>query len=483
MKKLLLVLMLAGIAFAGISVTGYTVSKDTFQPGEPGVLTATVVNPTGSERVSSITMSLDMPYELTLTSSPSLSDIETGGSTIVSVPFKIKQNASTGIYLAKLIFKGYVAASDGSSKYVENRVSLPVTVVNEPSLSVTSDRQLLTGLDTVKFTITNNGGVAKNAYMTVDGGIAIYGADRAYLGTVSGTKDVELTLDSREAQDGAVNMQVVLEYEDDLGYDKATNSTVRMTVRKEKLDLSILQQNPLATRSEGTLTLTARNDGNETLKDVRLSLLNTTGLKLKDDTEFKFGDLAPGQSAADSVTVFTELPPGLNKLETEVGWIEEDVQMEESRLLALDVDSDTEVGVYLEAKPLPLTIGADHTISVLVSNLGSYAIENVDVGLSSPALRSLDISDRQYIGGLQTDDFSTVQFMMRVNATEEGTHPVAIRVTYRDTSGEWKTETVSQSITVYNHTVSEQSPLPLIGGVFVLAVAVWYFRFRKKPEK
>ena len=44
-----------------------------------------------------------------------------------------------------------------------------------------------------------------------------------------------------------------------------------------------------------------------------------------------------------------------------------------------------------EAKPVPLVLNGQHTISVLVSNLGSYRIDNVDVSVSSPALSSLDI--------------------------------------------------------------------------------------------
>jgi hypothetical protein len=125
-------------------------------------------------------------------------------------------------------------------------------------------------------------------------------------------------------------------------------------------------------------------------------------------------------------------------------------------------------------------MGGEHTISVLVSNLGSYSIENVDVSLSSPALRSKDISDIQYIGGLQRDDFSTVQFLMEVNATGPGTHPVDIEINYRDLSGEWKSKSLEQSISVYNGTVEEESPLPLLLGAGIVVVLVWWFKFRKK---
>ena len=155
------------------------------------------------------------------------------------------------------------------------------------------------------------------------------------------------------------------------------------------------------------------------------------------------------------------------------------MQKDGNRQVPITITSDGDVAVYLEAKPLPLTLGGEHTISALVSNLGSYNIENVDVMIESPALRSRDISDTQYIGGLQNDDFSTVQFQMAVNATSDGTYPVDITVNYRDQSGEWKSRTITHSISVYGMQSSGDSPLPLLFGVAVIAVAVWYFKFRK----
>ncbi|MFZ5501771.1 MAG: COG1361 S-layer family protein, partial [Candidatus Micrarchaeota archaeon] len=251
-----------------------------------------------------------------------------------------------------------------------------------------------------------------------------------------------------------------------------------MTVRNERLDLTFIQNSDVVTKKESTLSMTIRNDGAETLKDVRLAFADSV-LRIKGSGELKFGDLAPGQSATASATVFAELPPGVNLVDGQLSWIEKDVQKEGTRQVPITITSDADVGVYLEAKPLPLMVGGDHTISVLVSNLGSYNIENVDVKIESPALRSKDISDTQYIGGLQNDDFSTVQFQMAVNATESGTYPIDMTVRYRDQSGEWKSQVIRQSISVYGMQASQDSPLPLVLAVLVIAGAVWYFKFRK----
>ncbi len=479
-RTILLLLILAlGVSFAGLSVQSYTVTKPVFAPNEPGVATVTVMNPAGSERVSAITMSIESPSELIVTSAPKMSDIDAGGTAIVSIPFRVKDTARPGIYLLNVVFSGYKSTgAAGSSQTSVNTVSIPITVVNEPELTATVDVKVLSSIDDVVLTISNNGGPAKNAKLSASGPVSLYGSDQIYLGQLTGNTSIKLSLDSRNSTDGPTDVLFRLDYEDELGIPLSKNLTIRMTVRNERLDLTFKQMSDVVTKKEGNLTLSIRNDGTEELKDVRLSFPDTV-LRIKDSGELKFGDLKPGQSATATAVVFAELPPGVNLVNSELSWIERDVQKEGSRQVPITITSDADVGVYLEGKPLPLTLGMEHTISVLVSNLGSYGIENVDVKIDSPALRSSDISDKQYIGGLQNDDFSTVQFQMKVNATEEGDYPVRITVNYRDQSGEWKQRVITQAITVHNHAVQEQSPLPLIIGAFVLVVAVWFFKFRK----
>lgn len=504
-KMLFAVLLAFGVAFAGLSVDNYVVSKTQFEPNEPGIATVTVSNPTGSERISSITMSIENPPEIAVTSAPKMSDIDSGGSAIVSIPFRVKDDAMPGIYLLNVVFSGY-KTSGGTSTTSVNTVSIPITVVEEPDLSLSVDNVVLSGIDDVVLTISNNGGNAKNVKISIpsttgslalssssstsssnmtlgaqSSQVALVGMDQVFISSIDAGKNVSvsITLDSRSAMDGATNVPFYFVYDDELGFTQTASTELRFTVRNEKLDLKFDQTSALITKKESNLTFTVRNDGTESLKDVRLSFPNDT-LRLKDSGEMKFGDIAPGESATASVVAYAELPPGVNPVGAEISWIERDVQKTESRQLPITITSDADVGVYLEAKPLPLTLGSEHTISVLVSNLGSYRIDNVDVSIQSPAFRSMDISERQYIGSLQNDDFSTVQFLVAVNATSEGSAPIKITVNYRDQSGEWKTKAIDQNVSVYNPPAADGSPIPIIGGIVVLAIAVWFLFLRKK---
>lgn len=479
MKKILILMLVLGIAFAGLSIENYTLTKSVFKPGEPGVATVTVSNPVGSERVSAITMDVSAPFELTVTSAPNLADINSGGSAIVSIPFKIKDSVKPGIYTVNVFFRGSTNSEGNSlSQNTVNSVSIPITVVNEPELSFVTDSQILTGFDEINVLIVNNGGVANNLRISLPNEISLYGKDQHYVGKVEGEKEITLPLDSRDVENGARDLELKLNFEDALGIPHEEIATIRMTVRKEQLDLKFTQKSNINIRKEQVLTLEVLNNGDEYLEDVRLFFVNES-MRLVEDNEIKFGDLAPGKSAVVSAKVFTEISPGVNQVDTLVQWVEREVQNEEQRKISLVISSDSDVSVFLEAKPLPLTAGGEHTISVLVSNLGSYSIENVDVEISSPILIPLDISSRQYIGGLQKDDFSTVQFLVRVNGSEAGEYPINMKINYRDQSGEWKQKNIIQDISIQNKVQSDDNPLWIIAVVGLLVVGVWYFKFRK----
>ena len=276
----------------------------------------------------------------------------------------------------------------------------------------------------------------------------------------------------------AVGIPLTLKYDDELGISHTDNSTLRLTVKNEVLDLRFNQLQPLVTRQDDLLSLEVTNNG-QALSDVRLSFTNSS-MRLKDKNEMVMGDLGPGEKKSISATVYNDLTPGLNLVGAKISWIERDIRKEQQLDIPLTIGSDADVSVYLDAKPSPLTAGLEHTISVLVSNVGSYGIDNVDVGISSPAFESLDITPRQYIGSLAKDDFSTVQFKVRAGASP-GDYPVTINVRYRDASGEWVTKSIDQTASLKAAASNGGGTIYLlIGLAAIAAAAVWYFKLRKK---
>jgi hypothetical protein len=482
MLNVVLVLLMLGVSFAGLTVPGTSVSQDSFKPGSNGVMTITVASAATTEKIiTSVGFEIDAPPEITITDKQFIGSIEPGGSTTISLPFTVSDDATSSIYKLPIEVTGISDRATGGYDFFTRRISLTVTVVDAPLFSFSTEDPVLSGVEQVGLAISNNGGPADNLRITIPetSDIALYGINELYVAELDEDMNVTLLLDARGAEDGAHDLPLDLEFEDELGIQHTESTKLRMTVRNEQLDLIITQKSDLRTREEGSLTLEVKNDGKEDLEDVRIAFQGTD-IRMKAGEEFKFGDIKVGESKSVSMEVFTELAPGLSIVSADVDWIERDLQKSQASKVSITVTSDADVAVYLEAKPLPLTMASEHTISVLVSNLGSYSIENVDVSISSPAFQSRDISDTQYIGGLQRDDFSTVQFLMLVNASAEGTHPVDIEINYRDLSGEWKSKSLTQDITVYNGTVTEESPMPLLLGAGVVVVLVWWFKFRKK---
>jgi len=467
-----------GLSFAGVSVSNYTVSKSTFQPGDTGITTITITNPTGNNRVTGLTMTIYNPSGITVTSSPLLADIESGGTAIVSIPFKIDSDAKPGIYLLNVEFEGITSQTSTSTQTTSsNTVSVPIIVVNSPILSIACDTKALSGVDSVTLMLANNGGSAKSLRISTAGTTSLYGVNEVYVGELKDSENVTVILDSRNESDGPVTIPFLLVYDDEIGTSHSDTANLRLTVKKEVLDLSFTQQESLTTKEDGTLLLEILNSG-QALSDVRISF-SDTGVKLKGASEIKVGNISSGENKSVSASVYPDLTPGLNLVNATVKWVEKDVQKEQAVQIPITVESDANVSVYLEAKPSPMTAGAEHTISVLISNIGSYPIDNVDVGLSSPQFKLLDVTPRQYIGSLAKDDFSTVQF--NVKTTSEGSGPIYINVMYRDASGEWVNKTITQNAVVYAAATDESAGLvPIIIVIALAGIAVWFFKFRKK---
>lgn len=480
-----LILLFAGVCFPTITVSEYETNQDTYSPGSSGIVTLTVSNPDDYD-VTGLSVTIFNPSEITPSSFTHISDISSGGTVAMSIPFKVKETAPAGIYLLTVRFSGF-SENPNAERTQQSAVSIPITVLEEPILSVSMrDTTELSGLTNVTLVIDNDGGPARRAKMYISSmssphfPIAFYEKSKISLGDITDEVTTNVIIDSRNAEDGPIDIPLVLEYDDELGISHQDTTYLRTTVENELLDITFVQNTDVVTREETILSMDIINRNEEDLSDVRISLLNSS-IRLKEGGEIKVGAI-PGNNgkATMSAKVFCELPPGLNNVGASISWIEEGVRKEQEIEIPVTVLSDADVGVYLEAKPAPLTAGAEHTVSVLISNLGSYKISNVEVEFNSDAFTHMDISDTQYIGGLDDDDFSTVQFKVKMNYVPEGDYPAVLDITYRDQSGEWVTKTVTEEISIYSQQAEEFPNGYLAFAVLIVLAAIWFFFLRKK---
>ncbi len=492
----LFALMVFGLAFAGLSISDYTLSPEVVEPGTSGFLQIIVSNTGTMDSVERVTITVSSTSALGIDRSFLVGDLDAGSSVMVSLPFTASEDIASGYYTVEIKAVGmaleyyYETYGSGVDKEMviksktstfTKHSSIPVQVVEQPLISVGLSEESIEEFTEETFMFTNTGGKAKNLKVTVlNEGIGFLNQDQLYLEELDGTATVSATLDARGAQEGATKLQLQLVYRNELGSEITETKSIPITVNKAEGDFVFVQEGTIVTGENENLQLKLTNEGNG-VTNLRLTF-QSDEVRLRGLNKYTIGNIATGETKTLSVPLIANLPPGTQNVVLSLTWEESGEERMGIVTVPLQVISDSTVGVFLEAKPTPLTVGGEHTISVTVSNLGSYGIEGTTVELESEALTLLTIQPQQFIGGLESDDFSSVQYKVRVNYLEPGTYPAKVKVTFRDESGTWVTIEDETNIGISEAVQEEACPMPMlaVGVAVLLVVGYWWFRMRKK---
>lgn len=492
MKYGLVALLLFGYAFAGLAVSDFSVSPESIEPGGSGYITLTISNPSTTDTVDLVTVRVSSADALGANREFLVGDLEQGSSTVLTVPFRSSSTLPSGIYTVEVRAKGttktyeynpVTEAVRTSTETIEKIATIPIKVVKKPILSVSLSSENLEDMSAETVTISNSGGKATSLRISIaNAGIGFLNRDELYFGTVENSAQQQTTIDARGASEGAAKLSIRLTYLDEVGDEHTETKEIPITVKKAAGDFTFTQQAPIVTGKDETLTLAIINSGDD-VQDLQLRF-SDPNVVLRGLSRVEIGSLASGETKTVQVPLVANLQPGTNNVNVSLTWVERGENREGSISLPISVTSDSEVGVYLEANPTPLVSGGEHTLSVTVSNLGSYAIQGTTVELSSDAFQLLTVQSEQYIGGLEEDDFSSVQYKVRVNSLAPGTYDAGVLVRYKDASGRQVTQAKPLRITV----AAPQQQGDATGTLLLLAaiaavVGYWYFRMRKKPKQ
>ena len=495
MKFALFALMVFGMAFAGLSISSYTLFPEVVEPGTSGFLQITVSNTGTMDTVESVSITVSSTSDLGIDRSFLVGDLDAGSSVMVSLPFSASETIKSGFYTVEVkvlgraleyYYESYGSGIDDKEMIIKSktstfdkRASIPVQVVRQPVISISLSEESLEDMTMETFTFTNSGGPAQKLKVTIlNEGIGFMGMDQVYLPELGASSTYSTTIDARGAEEGATKLRLQLVYQNELGYEISEVKEIPVTIKKAEGNFVFEQKNPVVTGENENLQITLTNEGKQ-ISDLRIKFQDES-VQFRGLNEFKAGDFDAGASKTLTVPMIANLPPGTQNVVLQLSWVESGENRMGTVTIPLEIISDSTVGVYLEAKPAPLQSGAEHTISVTVSNLGSYKIEGTTVELESEALTLLTIQPQQFIGGLESDDFSSVQYKVRINNMEPGNYPATVKVFFRDTSGRWVTVTEETMVAVAEPAPQEGSPLPLILGVAILAAVIYWWLKRKK---
>jgi len=489
MKKLLFVLCIIGILFSGLTVTDVTISQDSFKPGEQGSISFTAesaatiqtttsagtVTSSAGQKITGVSVRFYPGNYVTMAEIYELGDLDAGTSVDISVPFTVDEDAISGIYTIIIKARGI---SDGNS--IEKNSIASIKIINEPILSIESKDDIIEEGKEAQLVIKNNGGAVSKLRIKTSGEIAIKGKDEIFVGDVETEKEVAIEFDVGNANDGPNDVEFVITYYNELGQEEEETKTIRLNIKKEDSDIFFVQKSEITSNTESLLELKVKNTG-KSIENLKISFPDET-IKMKEKEKVDVGDLPSNGETDVSFVVFASLNPGVNNVEALMEWEENGEKKTETIKIPLTITSDSEIGVYLEAKPSPLRAGEQHALTLRISNLGSYTINNVEVEIKSTEFEILDIQTVKYIGEIKNDDYGNIKF--DVNAPENiGTENITILIKYKDQSGEWKTTTVTEELNIYpKESKGNGSLLYIIIALVIVGGVYWKF-FRKRGNK
>ncbi len=507
MKKILsvfIMLALLGISSAALSITNITISKSDFKPGESGTITLGISNTAGSDEITGVALTVYGTPEFTYWGSTrSIGDMNPGTSTQITIPIKASADAKSGIYVFEFRLEGYVTTS-GESNLNYKGASTPVQILRKPIFTISGYDSVYREGTPFTFQVNNYGGAAKDVRVKVLSPFSAYNNAGLYPNTNAGENilspfsgyfssydNTDLYIPQIDNNySGSFNLNVVgvsegqntiwlgFTYDDELGIERYETKGISLTVKKEQTDLVFSQESEITSRADSILKLKVSNSGKE-LKDVRLDF-DTPGIIPKTGGEIKFGDIATGEEKTVDFPAYVDISPGTKSLNATITYTEDGKEKTKSASITLTVSSDSDVQVLVEAKPLPLSAGQEETISITVANTWDYPIESVSVRMEGDFYQMISVQNEQYIGLLNKDDFSSVQFKVNIRNQSIGDVNLTAYVKYKDPSGNWVQKTKVIPLTVHAKTQAQGVDiLVYIAGAIAL-IAVYLIFFRKK---
>lgn len=527
-------LLMSGLVFSDIGITNYEVVPETITVGSTGALVLTITNGASYEATG---LKLDSFSSGGVYSNHGISigEINPGGSTVISVPFYVEDDAEPGVYTLKAVIRGTYQDSslDYDERDIYRTIEIPIIVENPAQFSIISSTQTVTTDDDfyVDVTIKNTGGVAGNAELTIMGSQSITTDNSAtasassssadvessselsvsdsssfylldenpmYLGDIETEINVRLHLSiSASTQSGKNKIPLTLTYRDSLGQTISDVLYLTLSVNKQSPEFQIrIDEAELSSGLRDDLHIFVTNTGNLGAYNVRLGLDNNDALVPIGDSQVFIGDLKVGETQSQLIRVgVNEVQPDFYTIPFDISYEDSNGEEQESNNIDIGIEIEPLISFssFVDAKPSPLVSGSIHTLSIQVSNTGSSSVKSLSVEIDSEHMTIVEAQDKQFIGALDGDDFSTLQYKVKLNDVEDGVYPINIKLNYKDSYNQDKEFNDIVMVRIYSQSSASQfaeggsdNTMCIMGIVLIIIVGgvlVWHYKFRGNKPK
>ena len=376
------------------------------------------------------------------------------------------------------------------------RQSVGVDLVREQSFSVTGlDSDVSVG-DTGTYNVTfrNDGPVAVND-ATVQ--ITSQSSDISFSGSPSTTQyvgpwepgetrtvRVEATT-SEDAQVRPYALVATIGYTDPEG-DAGADENIQLGIQPEPEQTFSLTEveSTLRAGDDGRLNATLTNTGANTVRNVVLVWESDNENISPQKTEYAVGNLEPGASAEVSfgVDVSDAAEGGPRQFDFVTRYRNREGDRRESDTIEIQESvADSTDEFRLETTDVTVGAGQSKTIELTITNVDNERLTNIEAKLFTDSPISAS-DDEAFIASLDPGESATLKFGISASGTAmEKTYPVSMDFQYEEPDGDTPvSDTYRVPVSVTERGGGGGLPLPLIGGIVLLAVlaVAGYVRYR-----
>lgn len=472
---LFFVALVIGIAFP-VVITSYSLDKDSYEPGENGVLNINVsyIHPlSSSERLLGFKL-----VSIKVIAGNFSREINLGDLPVGNASYSIAFNAGyqqEGVYDLKVEVNSFAQIEGTSLKLDPSNTAtvIPLRVVTKPLVDLSVSPSIINKQGQLNLTICLIKGKAKEIEVSSKD-IKI---ETAFFDNIKGCESKTLAYDALNLEQGVNEVRFNLKIKDITDLVEEKEVKIPLAISGWETGFIIKQQDAINYKENSVLRLNIINL-ERPIKNIIIKPAENAGIIFLTQNEIRVQALNPQESKMLEVNVYTDLPPGQNAVPFDISWEEEGLQKKDTFKVPLFVKAATPLEVFLSASPTPLRAGEKHTLSITVNNKASYKISSISLRLSSKDIEINDITDKVFFGSLDPDDFTTRQ--ISITPLEPGNKTIKIEVSYIDTSGNMKNETLDFSIVVKEKEQKKDNVWIIAIAFFVVLALIYFFIFRKK---
>lgn len=433
---LVLVALLCNGAWADMSIGTPTTLPATIKPGVSGTVVLAISNPDQYDALGVLGEAFGTD-NVQAAGQTFLGDFKPGVGTTLTFPFSVPSETKAGTYSIRYRLSW---TNVNGSRF--KTIYVPITVSNPPIFSIQGeDKTVYTNDDfMVGGRITNQGGPARNVrLLAVSDKFIQTGQTPLWVGEINqtGNFSIGFTL-APGVTSGRYSIPITAVAEDESGQETTSNLTLRITVNRKAPDFTITAtpEKPLTPGEKVSIMVEIANIGDDEAYSTRISLSGDSAITPLSRTDYDIGDLQAGKIAKVRFDVgVNDVTPGFYQPDFVIHYHNKDgdIQPQKNISAGVNVEGKNDVSVFVSAKPSPLVAGGAHTLSVLVSNIGSSPIKALSVKIGGDFFQLQEAQGSQFIGGLNQDDFSTVQYKIRVrDDLKDGNYPFNVSMMFKD---------------------------------------------------